>query len=74
MNTSLRFSKYKLHQRPFNTACSGIHFGSIDGMPLILLMESVGNDFPEVINTLWNIHFCFLESVERPFGAFKKCL
>ena len=44
INTSLRLSKYKLHHRPFNTACSGIYFDSLDDMPLILIL--LQNDPP----------------------------
>ena len=37
-NTSLRFSKNKLHLRPFSAACSGMYFESLNGMPLILIL------------------------------------
>ena len=36
MNESLRFSKYKFHDRPLNTVCSGTYVESLDGMPLVL--------------------------------------
>ena len=38
MNKSLRFSKCKLHDKPFNTACFEIYSESLDGMPLILTL------------------------------------
>ena len=38
MKKFLRFSKYKLHDRPFNTACSGIYYESLDDMPLMLIL------------------------------------
>ena len=39
----------------------------------ILLIESAGTAFPEIINA--NVeHFLFLESVNRPVNAFEKCL
>ena len=44
MNKSARFSKYKLHDRPFNTACSEIYSEKLDGMPLILIL--IQNDPP----------------------------
>ena len=44
MNTSLRFSKYKLHNSPFNTAYCGEYSESLDGMPLILIL--LQNDLP----------------------------
>ena len=44
MSKSLQFSKYKLHNRPFNTACSGIYSENLDGVPLILIL--LQNDYP----------------------------
>ena len=38
MNTSLWFSEYKLHHRPFNTASCVIYSESLDDMPLILIL------------------------------------
>ena len=55
MNTSLLFSKYKLHHRlffenlhnsSFNTASSGIYSASLDGIPLILTL--LENDLPSL--------------------------
>ena len=37
INKSLRFSKYKLCDKPFNAACSEIYSESQDDMPLILI-------------------------------------
>ena len=45
MNTSLRLSEYKLHQRSFDTACSGIYSESLDDMHLTLILRR--NDPPD---------------------------
>ena len=42
MHKSWWFSKYKLYDKPFKAACSGIYSESLDGMPLILIL--VQND------------------------------
>ena len=44
MNKSLRFSEYKLLDKPFNTACSEIYSENLDGIPLILIL--LQNDPP----------------------------
>ena len=38
MNKSLRFSKYKLYDKPFNTTCFEMYSESLDVMPLILIL------------------------------------
>ena len=43
---SLMIFKIKLHHRPFNTAYSGIYFGSLDGMPLILILLQSDSSTP----------------------------
>ena len=40
----------------------------------VLLIESAGTAFPEIINANVEHLFLFLESVNRPVNAFEKCL
>ena len=50
MNTSLRGSKYKLHDRFFSTACSAIHPESLDELPLILILLQIYPPTPSPAN------------------------
>ena len=61
MNTYLRSSKYKLHQRPFNTDCSGIYSESLDGMPLILVLLQNDLSAPPSANFYQSLARCYLE-------------
>ena len=44
MNKTLQFSKYKLHDRPFNAACSEVYSEILADMSLILIL--LQNDPP----------------------------
>ena len=50
MNTSLRGSKYKLHDRFFSTACSAIHPESLDELPLTLILLQIYPPTPSPAN------------------------
>ena len=49
MNTFPWPLKYKLHHKPFNTACCGIYPKNLDGIPLILIL--IENDPPTPLHT-----------------------
>ena len=59
MNTSLRLSKYKLHHKPFNTACSGKYSEGLDGMPLILILLQNDSPTPPPVNVCLGLGRCY---------------
>ena len=57
MNKTLQFSKYKLHDRPFNTACSEVYSEILADMSLILIL--LQNDPPSPpLTHLQTFAFC----------------
>ena len=55
MHKSWWFSKYKLYDKPFKAACSGIYSESLDGMPLILILVQNDSTTPPPANFCLNL-------------------